>query len=124
MPHVNNDSPECLEVHEFGVAEEHPRGGEDDQREEAVVDVAVLAEVLARVGALDLEAVVRALRVRGREGVNSSVCLRHCPLQCAVGGNPFSPEVKFYTLPAVTSNWDPHSSKVQGEHSHFASIEI
>ena len=61
-----NDSPECLEVHEFGVAEERPRRSEDDQREESVVDVAVLAEVLARVGALDLEAVVRALR--GREG--------------------------------------------------------
>ena len=28
-------------------------------------------------------------------------------------GNPFSPEVKFYTLPAVTSNWDPHSSMVK-----------
>ena len=113
-------------MHEFGVAEEHPRGGEDDQREEAVVDVAVLAEVLARVGALDLEAVVRALRGAG-EGGGQLACL-FTPLSFAMccGGNPFSPEVKFYTLPAVTSNWDPHSSMVlcQGEHSHFASIEI
>ena len=52
-------------MHELGVAVEGAGGGEDDEGEEAVVDVAVRAEVLARVRAPDLQAVVRALRERG-----------------------------------------------------------
>ena len=63
-----NDSPECLEVHELGVAVDGAGGGEDDEGEEAVVDVAVRAEVLARVRAFDLQVVVGALRVGQRRG--------------------------------------------------------
>ena len=52
-------------MHELGVAVDGAGGGEDDEGEEAVVDVAVRAEVLARVRAPDLQAVVRALREGG-----------------------------------------------------------
>ena len=61
-------------MHEFGVGEERARGGQDDEGEEAVVDVAVRAQVLARVGALDLEAFVRALKMAAG-GFNLSVVL-------------------------------------------------
>ena len=61
-------------MHEFGVGEERARGGQDDEGEEAVVDVAVRAQVLARVGALDLEAFVRALMTA------AGVQLVCCPL--------------------------------------------
>ena len=63
-----NDSPECLEVHELGVAVDGAGCGEDDKGEEAVVDVAVRAEVLARVRAPDLQVVVGALREGQRRG--------------------------------------------------------
>ena len=54
-------SPEGLEVHEFGVAEDGSGRGEDDEREEAVVDVAVGAEVLARVHATQRQVFVSTL---------------------------------------------------------------
>ena len=72
-----NDSPECLEVHELGVAVEGAGGGEDDEGEEAVVDVAVRAEVLARVRAPDLQAVVGALWDGQRRGQLARLL---CPL--------------------------------------------
>ena len=72
-----NGSPECLEVHELGVSVEGAGGGEDDEGEEAVVDVAVRAEVLARVRAPDLQAVVGALREGQRRG---QLARLFCPL--------------------------------------------
>ena len=55
-------------MHKLGVAVDGAGGGEDDEGEEAVVDVAVRAEVLARVRALDLQVVVGALREGQRRG--------------------------------------------------------
>ena len=56
-------------MHELGVAEDGAGRGEDDEGEEAVVDVAVGAEVLAVVHALQQQVLVSALRA-GRDSTH------------------------------------------------------
>ena len=72
-------------MHELGVAVDGAGGGEDDEGEEAVVDVAVRAEVLARVRAPDLQAVVGALREGQRRGQFARLFF---PLFFSALGNP------------------------------------
>ena len=91
-------------MHELGVSVEGAGGGEDDEGEEAVVDVAVRAEVLARVRAPDLQAVVGALREGQRRG---QLARLFCLMSFSALGNPSSSEEKFHSLPAATLNRDP-----------------